>query len=76
MCLNECLSDNDVTLTFFYVMFSPCVYKFSGSPLSMAIHRVGETLLIDEFAAPMAPPTGVSEADPVIIISCRWLADC
>ena len=36
------------------------VYVYSGSPVSMAIHRVGKTLLIDEFAAPMVPPTGVS----------------
>ena len=27
----------------------------------MAVHRVGETLLIDEFAAPMDIPTGVRE---------------
>ena len=33
----------------------------SPSPVSMAIHRVGETLLIDEFAAPMNLPTGVCE---------------
>ena len=31
-----------------------CVYVYSGSPVSMAIHRVGKTLLIDEFSAPMA----------------------
>ena len=48
---------------------------YSGSPLSVAVHRVGETLLIDEFTAPMAPPTGVSVARPAAAVGWDWIAD-
>ena len=47
-----------------YIMsMSVCMYVYySMSPLSMAIHRVGETLLIDEFAAPINLHSGVCTA--------------